>query len=220
MADVDSGGGGGGHGRHQKKRAKKLPTRIDMTPMVDLGFLLLTFFMLATTFSKPKIIELTPPAKVNNTDQNRKVNDSLALTIILSGNNKVYYYNGELNNGQKILTADSNNMNLTTFGDEGIRKIVLQRNYFVLNTLKPLEAQHDAGKIADTTFDRLKNFYQGDPTRAIFVIIKTDSAAKYVNVITMLDEMNICDVGKYALVDVSQSEVLMMKDYNIKHQIR
>jgi len=65
----------------------------------------------------------------------------------------------------------------------------------------------------------VKNFIQGDPTRAIFIIIKTDSAAKYVNVITMLDEMNIADVGKYALVDVSPSEVLMMKDYNIKHQI-
>lgn len=220
MADVDTGGGGGGHGRHQKKRAKKLPTRIDMTPMVDLGFLLLTFFMLATTFSKPKVIELTPPAKTKDTSQLRKVNDSLALTIILSGHNKVYYYNGELNNGQKILTADSNNMKLTTFGDEGIRKVILQRNYFVLNTLKPWEEKRDAGKIADTTFERLKNFYEGDPTRAIFVIIKTDSAAKYANVITMLDEMNICNVGKYALVDVSPSELLMMKDYNIKNNVQ
>jgi len=121
----------------RKKGQKKLPTRIDMTPMVDLGFLLLTFFMLATTFSKPKVIELTPPVKPKDHIDDRKVPDSLALTIILSGNNKVYYYNGQLNNGQKILTADSNNLNLTTFGDQGIRKIVLQRNYFVLNMVKP-----------------------------------------------------------------------------------
>ena len=218
MADVDSGGGGGGHGRHQKKRAKKLPTRIDMTPMVDLGFLLLTFFMLATTFSKPKVIELTPPAKTKDTTVFHKVQDSLALTIILSGHNKVYYYKGELNNGQKILTPDSNNMQLTNFGDDGIRKIVLQRNTFVLNALKPYDAAHDNKQMSDTAYERKKEFIQGDKN-ALFVIIKTDSVAKYLNVITMLDEMNICNVDKYALVDVSQSELLMMKDYNIKHQI-
>lgn len=219
MAEVNTEGGGGGH-KHQKKRAKKLPTRIDMTPMVDLGFLLLTFFMLATTFSKPKIIGLTPPAKTKDTATFKKINDSLALTVILSANNKVYYYRGELNNGQKVLTADSNNMQLTTFGDEGIRKLILQKNAFVINSLKPLDEQHDAKKMADTTYDRLKQFIQGDPKRALFVIIKTDSAAKYVNVVSMLDEMNICSVDKYALVDVSPSELLMMKDYNIKNQIR
>ena len=52
MADVPGGEGGGG-GRHQKKRAKKGNTRIDMTPMVDLAFLLLTFFILTTTMYKP-----------------------------------------------------------------------------------------------------------------------------------------------------------------------
>jgi biopolymer transport protein ExbD len=219
MADVGSGDSGGGHGRHQKKRAKKLPTRIDMTPMVDLGFLLLTFFMLATTFSKPKVIELTPPAKTKDTTVFKKVNDTLALTIILSANNRVYWYKGQLNNGQKILTPDSNNMQLTNFGDDGIRKIVLQRNAHVLSQLKPLDEQRDKTKMADTTYERLKQFIQGDP-KALFVIIKTDSVAKYVNVITMLDEMNICSVDKYALVDVSQSEILMMRDYNNKNNIK
>src|SRR5580698_2668639 len=106
MAEVNTGGGGGG-GKHQKKRAKKLSTRIDMTPMVDLGFLLLTFFMLTTTFSKPKVIGLTPPVK----DSTHKTQvDTTSLTIILSGNNKVYYYKGQL-----PLTVDSNNIRLTDF---------------------------------------------------------------------------------------------------------
>jgi biopolymer transport protein ExbD len=214
MAEVNTEGGGGGGGRHKKKRAKKLPTRIDMTPMVDLGFLLLTFFMLATTFSKPKVIELTPPAKTTDTNIMTHVQDSLALTIILSGNNKVYYYEGKL-----ITNPDSNNINLTTFGDNGIRKEILRRNYRIINKLKPLKERLANREISDTTYDKLKDTVQRDKF-SIFVIIKTDSLAKYTNVIGTLDEMNICDVGKYALVPVSQTEVLMVRDYNNKHQIK
>jgi biopolymer transport protein ExbD len=214
MADVNTEGGGGGGRHHQKKRAKKLPTKIDMTPMVDLGFLLLTFFMLATTFSKPKIIGLTPPAKTIDTNVFEKVQDSLALTVVLSGNNKVYYYNG------KIATkTDSNNIQTTDFSDNGLRKILLRRNYLVINQLKPLKEKLANKEIKDTTYERLRdNIQTGKFT--IFVIIKTDSVAKYTNVINALDEMNICDVGKYALVDVSKIEILMMRDYNNKHNLK
>src|ERR1700690_2717326 len=113
MAEVNTGDGGGG-GRHQKKRAKKLSTRIDMTPMVDLGFLLLTFFMLTTTFSKPKVIGLTPPIK---SDKKTEV-DTTSLTIVLSGNNKIYYYKGKLPQDM-----DSTNivMRMSDFSPKGIR---------------------------------------------------------------------------------------------------
>ncbi|HSH66918.1 MAG TPA: biopolymer transporter ExbD, partial [Bacteroidia bacterium] len=81
MAEVNT-GDGGGHGKHDKKRAKKASTRIDMTPMVDLAFLLLTFFVLTSTFSKPKTMEINFPAKPVNEDQSMKVNN--ALTFILT----------------------------------------------------------------------------------------------------------------------------------------
>lgn len=215
MADVGSGGEGGGHGRHQKKRAKKLPTRIDMTPMVDLGFLLLTFFIMTTTFSKPKVIELTPPVDTKDTTKLIHIQDSLALTVILSSNNKVYYYIGVLNTN-----PDSNNINLTTFADKGgIRDIVIKHNSFVRNQILALDAQHANKQIADTTYARLKGKIQGDKM-ALFVIIKTDSVAKYSNVVNMIDEMEITECDKYALVDAKKAETQMMIDYNNKHSIR
>jgi len=210
MAEVNTEGGGGG-GRHQKKRAKKLPTRIDMTPMVDLGFLLLTFFMLATTFSKPKVIELVPP--VNDTTHRTQVKDTLALTVILSGGNRVYYYNGELK-----LNPDSNNLNLTDLSDNGIRKIINGRNNYVRQQLAPLDTQLVHKQIADTAYNRLKQKIQSN-ILALFVIIKTDSLAKYVNVVSLLDDMTICNVDKYALIDAGKSEILMMRDFNNKHHI-
>jgi len=214
MADVNTGGEGGGGRHHKKKRAKKLATRIDMTPMVDLGFLLLTFFMLTTTFSRPKVIDLTPPAKTKDTTQMMKIQDTLALTVILSGNNKAYYYNGKL-----IENPDSNNIQLTDLSDNGIRKVIIQRNHYVLQQLTPLQKEHENNQIADTTYNRLKEKVQSNKL-ALYVIIKTDSVAKYKNVVAMLDEMNICNVDKYALIPASEGEILMMRDYNNKHNIK
>ncbi len=186
MAEVPEGGGGGG-GRHQKKRAKKLSTRIDMTPLVDLGFLLLTFFMLTTTFSKPKIIELVPPVK--DTIHITEVKDTLALTVILSGNNKVYYYKGELK-----MKTDSNNINLTDLSDKGIRQIINDRNTYVREQLKPLDTALAHKQIKDTAYDRLKEKIQ-ENKYALFVIVKTDSLAKYINVVSLLDDMALFNVG-------------------------
>jgi biopolymer transport protein ExbD len=210
MADVNTGGGGGG-GRHQKKRAKKLSTRIDMTPMVDLGFLLLTFFMLTTTFSQPKIIELTPPVKDNKDP--RRIQDTLSLTVILGKSDTVYYYNGSL---KGLNDPDSNNVMQTDLSDNGLRKVVLGRNYLVLNSIKDIQAQHNANKIPDSTYGRLLDKAESNKN-AIFVIIKTDSIAKYINVIRALDEMNICNVGKYALIDANSDDMKMVADYKQKH---
>ena len=82
MAEVNTGDGGGGHGKHEKKRAKKASTRIDMTPMVDLAFLLLTFFVLTSTFSKPKTMEINFPAKPKNPDQNLHVKEQVKKRML------------------------------------------------------------------------------------------------------------------------------------------
>jgi len=87
MADVEMKEPGGG--RHQGTKSKKLSTRIDMTPMVDVAFLLITFFMLTTTLQKPKTMNLYLPEDVKNPEEQNKVKESQALTIILGKNHQV-----------------------------------------------------------------------------------------------------------------------------------
>src|ERR1043165_5207763 len=97
MAEVNTDSGGGG-GKHQKKRAKKSNPRIDMTPMVDLAFLLLTFFILTANLSKPKAMEMTTPKDTNDTANQRKVSMDKAFTIILDKDKKkdvAFYYKGK-----------------------------------------------------------------------------------------------------------------------------
>src|SRR5437016_1492411 len=103
MAEIME-GGGGGHGKHQKKRAKKHSSRVDMTPMVDLGFLLLTFFVLTTQFSKPKIMEIVMPVIPKDSTKRVKVNEDNAMTLLLTDNNqKMYYYYGKFKPDASII---------------------------------------------------------------------------------------------------------------------
>ena len=89
-------GGGGDHGKHGKKRAKKHSSHVDMTPMVDLGFLLLTFFVLTTQFSKPKTMEINMPVEPKDTTNRTKIDDETALTLLLTDKkDKIYYYYGK-----------------------------------------------------------------------------------------------------------------------------
>ena len=94
MADIDVSGGGGKKGPGVKK-AKKLSTRVDMTPMVDLGFLLITFFIFSTTMAQPTAMQLIMPKDTENLEEQTKVKASGALTIMLGKSDGVYYYEGD-----------------------------------------------------------------------------------------------------------------------------
>jgi biopolymer transport protein ExbD len=116
MAEINT-GGGGGHKKGGKVRSKKQSTKIDMTPMVDLAFLLLTFFMLATTFNKPKTMELVLPEKPKPEDAPPKVNEKNVLTLLLAKDNKVVWYIG-VTDPQPTVTG---------FSKTGIRKVLLEK---------------------------------------------------------------------------------------------
>ena len=96
MASLDTAeGGGGGKKGPGVKKAKKLSTRVDMTPMVDLGFLLITFFIFSTTMAQPTAMQLIMPKDTENQEEQTKVKASGALTIMLGKSDGVYYYEGD-----------------------------------------------------------------------------------------------------------------------------
>ncbi len=140
MAEVNTGGGGGrGKGKGGKVRAKKQSTKIDMTPMVDLAFLLLTFFMLTTTFSKPQTMEIVMPDKEKVEEENQtKVKRSLAMTIVLGENDKIYYYYGS---DDAEITPE---VGVTNFSKDGIRQVLRTRIQQVPKTFVLIKAQDRA----------------------------------------------------------------------------
>lgn len=95
MASMDTGGDQGGHKKGPGvKKAKKLSTKVDMTPMVDLGFLLITFFIFTTTMAQPTAMNLFLPKDVDKPEEQNKVKESGAFTILLGKQDQVYYYEG------------------------------------------------------------------------------------------------------------------------------
>lgn len=117
MAEVqvkEDGGKGG------KVRAKKQNTRVDMTPMVDLGFLLITFFMFTTTFSKPNVMDLGLPAKPkeNQKPPDTEIKLSNSISLLLGRDNRIFWHQ------QDNTTLTDQNLNETTFDREGIRKVI------------------------------------------------------------------------------------------------
>ena len=90
MAELNTGDGGGGKGG--KVRSKKQNSKVDLTAMVDLAFLLITFFMLTTTLSKPQAMSLGLPDKDPKEDsKDMKVDENRTMTLMLGENNKLVY---------------------------------------------------------------------------------------------------------------------------------
>jgi biopolymer transport protein ExbD len=217
MAEVNTGGGDGG-GKHQKKRAKKSSTRIDMTPMVDLAFLLLTFFVLTSTFSKPKVMEIPFPKEDPN-NKPQKVNN--AITFILTKDDGIYYYNGEFYAEGNDKGQPPTTLTKTNWGPDGLHKLLLERNKETIDIIKGLEEKRLKKEIADTTYQRLAIQAQGrkaDPATgkkaALTVLIKTDDKAVYKNVIDVIDEIKICNIGIYAIVDMMPKELELLNATN------
>ncbi len=117
MAELDTSGGGHKKGPGVKK-AKKQSTRVDMTPMVDLGFLLITFFIFTTTISQPTALKLNLPKDTDKPEEQTKTKASGALTVMLGKDNNVFYYEGEL-------LPDASNFQSTNFKD--IRNVIIKK---------------------------------------------------------------------------------------------
>ena len=207
MAEIAE--GGGGHGKGGKKRAKKQSTRIDMTPMVDLAFLLLTFFVMTSTFSKPKSMEISFPAKPKVPQPDIEVKNG--LTVILTKDDRIFYYKGQFNAPGNKEGKPATELTETTFGSDGLHKILLELNDYAKTEITKLEGQLKKKEIVDSTFKRLAMEAKGDK-KSLTVLIKTDDQATYKDVIDVVDELNICLVGKYVIVDMSAPEFALLTE--------
>ncbi len=119
MAELDTSSSGGGK-KHGGTKSKKASTRVDLTAMVDLGFLLITFFMFTTTFNKPKVMKLNMPDKDNTSkEKDMPVKESLTTTFVLASGDSLYYWNG--------LGLSPGDVKLTNYSPDGMRKIILAR---------------------------------------------------------------------------------------------
>ncbi|HKO79136.1 MAG TPA: biopolymer transporter ExbD [Chitinophagaceae bacterium] len=198
MASVDTGGGDSGHKKGPGvKKAKKLSTRVDMTPMVDLGFLLITFFIFTATLSSPVAMDLNMPKDTEKVEEESKIKQSGALTILLGKGDQVYYYEGELTeeNASSIFKQ-------TTF--KGIRDVIIKKKQEVIRDYKPEAKDEDIKQKAKARGD--KDWEKAALDRDFFVVIKPNADATYKNTVDILDEMTINNVKRFAMVKISETE--------------
>lgn len=209
MAEIADDGGGHGKGKG-KKRAKKTSARIDMTPMVDLAFLLLTFFVLTSTFSKPKTMEINYPAKPDPKDNIKPPEIKNGLTLLLTKDNRIFYYKGEfiLPNDPKGRPATQ--LQETDYSPNGLIKMLNELNKNTIEEIKQLEEKAKKKEIPDSTFKRMVLDAKGKK-EALTVLIKTDDQATYKNFVDVVDELNLAMVGKYVTVDMMPQEYELLK---------
>lgn len=208
MAEIAE-GGGGGHEKGGKKRPKKGNTRVDMTPMVDLAFLLLTFFVLTSTFSKPKVMSLVYPAKPDPMDKTEPTKINNGITFLLS-EDKIYYYSGQYYSKDNPGPEGSTKLEETNFGPDGVRKLLADRNKVVLEGKAILDKKLKKKEIQDSTYLRMLIDYKKDP-ESLKVLIKTDDKATCKNFIDLIDELKIAEIGVIAPVDILASELDLLK---------
>jgi biopolymer transport protein ExbD len=195
--------------KHSKGKTKKMSTFIDFTPMVDLAFLLITFFMLATTLAKPQTMEIALPSRDNVTEEEQtKVKASRAVTIILGKDDKVFYYEGTRENNVDPV------VNTTNFSATGIRKFLIQKNYTIMVKMRDLKQKLEDKQISQEDFDKQKDEIIADKSAPI-VLIKGADDSKYRDFIDILDEMAICNVARYAVVDITPYDLELIKNLNI-----
>jgi biopolymer transport protein ExbD len=205
MAEIQEQDSGGGR---KKGKQKKITIRVDFTPMVDMNMLLITFFMLCTTMSKPQTMEISMPRKdVKDESEQDKLKASEAITVLLGKDNTVYYYEG-------LPSENYENTSLveTNFSADGLRAYLLRRNASIANKALELDQRKKNLEIADSTYNRelseLKK-EKGAPA----VVIKASDFATYTNLMDVLDEMLICKIGRYSIVDIEQGDLFLLKEF-------
>lgn len=165
------------------KSGKASPV-VDLTPMVDLGFLLITFFMFTTTMSRPFAMDIQMPYKGEPLEQPSLIKNSTAMTLLLGKEHQLHYYEGmpEANLGDKLVRSGFE-------GDNNIRDKIKEKK----DRIKALVAKGE--------------LEAGDD---LVVVIKASDKATTDDLVKILDEMSISKVPVYSVVDISAEELALI----------
>lgn len=203
-----------GNKKGGKSKQKKMSVRVDFTPMVDMNMLLITFFMLCTSLSKPQTMEISMPSNDKNLteEQQTKVKASQAITLLLDGDNKLFYYEGEPN------YKDYSSLKELAYTPEGLRALLLKRNAAAVREVNELKQQKLDLKISEEEYTKqLSEIKNGKDTPV--VIIKATDTATYKNLIDALDEMQICNIGKYVIAEIADADKFLLKNFETQGQL-
>lgn len=209
--------------KQKASKQKKMNVRVDFTPMVDMMMLLITFFMLCTSLSKPQAMQLTMPSNDQNVqDQDRSATKaSYTLTLYLGSNNKLYYVAGIPK------YDDPNCMKETTWGSQGLRKVLMSHLTedgtrpvaVIMQAKQKLDQKKLDNKINDDEYKKAlseikKGIIDGQQqVQPLTIIIKPLDTSTYKNMVDALDEMQICSIDKYVIdkINPNDSKLLQLK---------
>ena len=211
----------------KESKQKKMNVRVDFTPMVDMLMLLITFFMLCTSLSKPQTMELTMPSNDENTQEEQKneAKASETVTLYVTADNKIYY-------GEGIPKYDDPTwIKETTWGSDGIRKVL--RDHATEQGIRPvqriglavrelnMQRQKNPNQYPDSIYQKelskLKagNLKEGKIPTLTIVIKPTDNAT-YKNMVDALDEMQILNIGTYVIDKINADDEKLLKSKGVK----
>ena len=240
--------------KKKESKQKKMTTRVDFTPMVDMMMLLITFFMLVGSLQKPQAMHLTMPAKDENlqAEDKDKSKTENTITLYLAADNKLYYYIVD----HKEDFGKPEFLKETTWGKEGIREVLRNHRHAPTKVLMDAKNQLDTwfntlpksqqeandsiynramimikkghvdivenGQLNKSRYEKvdkdMKNYEEANMVPTLSVNIKPLYNSNYDNVVTILDEMQICCIGKYVIDKVNEKDMPILEGNGIKLQ--
>lgn len=199
MANIDTNNGNDG----KKGKPQRKTLRVDFTPMVDMNMLLITFFMFCTTLSIPQVMDIAMPTDTGGEDLRPA---SKSLTVLLGEDNKVFYYEG--------LADYEDYTSLKETNSYGLRQVLLKRNIATVEKMNDLRQKRQQKQISDADFKgQMKELKKKSD---ITVLIKPTKDSNYRNLVDVLDEMQICGIDKYAIVDPEDGDGFLMENLKTK----
>ena len=211
----------------KESKQKKMNVCVDFTPMVDMLMLLITFFMLCTSLSKPQTTGRTRPRKGENTreEQKNEAKASETVTLYVTADNKIYY-------GEGIPKYDDPTwIKETTWGSDGIRKVL--RDHATEQGIRPV--QRSGLAVREVNMQRQKNpnqypdsIYQKELSKlkagnlkegkipTLTIVIKPTDNATYKNMVDALDEMQILNIGTYVIDKINADDEKLLDSKNVK----